>query len=56
MNILDDVKEMQLLDKSNVYNSIVNLPKQCLHAYSDVTANKDFKRQSGLKNVIMSRF
>jgi len=54
MNILDDVKEMQLLDKSNVYNSIVNLPKQCLHAYSDVTANKDFKRQSGLKNVIMS--
>jgi glucose/mannose-6-phosphate isomerase len=35
MNNLDDIVAMQKLDKSNMYGSIIELGKQCLHAYEE---------------------
>lgn len=32
---LDDLEEIKKLDKSNVYGSVDELPKQCLHAWED---------------------
>ncbi len=34
---LDNLKEIQELDKSNVYGSVVELPKQCFHAFEDAS-------------------
>jgi len=34
---LDDIKSTKNLDKSNVYGSVEELSKQCLHAYEDAT-------------------
>jgi len=35
MNILDNPTQMQQLDKQNVYQSLVDLPKQCQHAWDE---------------------
>jgi len=35
VNNLDDIEAMQKLDKSNVYGSVIELGKQCLHAFED---------------------
>jgi glucose/mannose-6-phosphate isomerase len=52
MNILDDTKAQQKLDSEGLYNSIVDLSKQCTHAYDVATQLKIDKKP--VKHLIMS--
>lgn len=47
-DILDDLKSQQDLDRSQVYDSVIALPQQCLHAWQDTL---DFKVPPSYKKV-----
>lgn len=52
--ILDNLKKIEAIDRSHVYDSVVSLAAQCQHAYQSVTGNHDFVRQPKVKNIVMS--
>ncbi|MEA3355683.1 MAG: SIS domain-containing protein [Patescibacteria group bacterium] len=51
-NILNNIKAQQKLDPENLYNSIIQLNKQCHHAFKDADKIKVVKKP--IKNLIMS--
>ena len=48
MHSLDNISDINKLDKSNVYGSVEKLPKQCLHAWEDTN---NFNVPSSYKNI-----
>ena len=50
--ILDDIKLQQKLDKENLFNSITDLNKQCLHAFEEASKVKVTKKP--IDNLVMS--
>lgn len=53
MNILDDLDKIRKLDKSNAYQSIELLDKQCWDAWQKVQAIKIPKNYQGFQNIIV---
>ena len=54
MNILDDLRQIKQLDKSNVLGSVEALPEQCLHAWNDVEKIKlDKQNYSKINKIIV---
>lgn len=51
-NILDNIKAQQKLDPENLYDSIVDLSKQCLHAFEETSKVKVVKKP--IDHLIMS--
>lgn len=51
-NILDNIKAQQKLDKENLYGSIVDLNKQCHHAFKEASKVKVDKKP--ISHLIMS--
>jgi glucose/mannose-6-phosphate isomerase len=54
MTSLDDLEKIKQLDKQNVYGSIENLPKQCLHAWEDASKMSLPKEYQNIKQVIIA--
>ena len=55
MNILDSLEEIKTIDKENVYGSVISLPKQCEHAWDDVSKIEISKEDySQIENIVFT--
>jgi len=54
MNILDNINQINKLDKSNIYGSIIELPKQCSHAWEDAQDIEVPKSYKKVNKIIMT--
>lgn len=51
---LDNLEEIKKLDKENVYGSVDDLPKQCLHAWEDTQNIKVPESYSNINKIVMT--
>lgn len=51
---LDNLEEIKKLDKSDVYGSIDQLPKQCLHAWEDTKNLQVPRSYRGINKIVMT--
>lgn len=51
---LDDIKAIKKLDKSDVYGSVDQLPKQCLHAWEDTRNLKVPESYRNINKIVMT--
>ena len=54
MDIFNSKKEIEKIDKEGVYESVVSLPKQCEHAWSDVEKVKIPSSYQNIENIVFT--
>jgi glucose/mannose-6-phosphate isomerase len=54
MNILDNLEQIKKLDRSGVYDSVEQLPQQCLHAWKDTQDLKVPPDYQNINKIIMT--
>lgn len=52
-NLLDSVSAIKKIDKGNVYGSIIDLPKQCVHAFEEAGKIDVPESYLNIENIVM---
>ena len=52
-HLLDSFEEIKKIDRSNVYGSIIELPKQCIHAFEEASKVEVPESYFDVENIVM---